>query len=266
MPSHFSTIGFEIESVEQMIAVADRAASDAEVIEVDAGRYLVWSAGDGPELWLQVDDDGGLIGMAPHFSGGHRWRVGVIDEVARPTHTALDGSFYAWRCPDGDDPEGGLYPFVFDCPDRAIYGELEFPIFASVQLVGFAHALEVWADMDAYDAAGAGEGDERPRLASMSFVPAGLFAGEDEDADAPPEAFAIITGVVRRASLRQNPLTGARYQWAEVITFGGELDVVIDAGLLGDRELRTGNVISGAFWLSGQLDTEDSAEPTRLLD
>lgn len=267
MPSHFSTIGFEIDSVEQMIAVADQASVDAEVLEVDDGRYLVWSAGDGPELWLQVDDDGGLIGMAPHFAGTHRWRIGVIDEVDRPSHTALDGSFYAWRCPDGDDPEGGLYPFVFDCPDRALYGQLDFPIFASVQLAGFAHAIEVWPDTDAYDTAAAADADEeRPRLASMSFIPAGLFAPEGAEDESPPEAYAIITGVVRSASRRTNPLTGARYQWAELITFGGVLDVVVDAALLGDHDLRPGNVISGAFWLSGQLDTEDAAEPRRLLD
>ncbi|MBK8262049.1 MAG: hypothetical protein IPK80_12030 [Nannocystis sp.] len=267
MPSHFSTIGFEIDSVDEMIALAERASTDAEVIAVDGDRrYVVWSAGDGPELWLQLDEEGGLIGMAPHFAGRHRWRIGLIDEVARPNHTELDGAFYVWRCPDGEDPEDGLYPFVFDCPDRAIYGELDMPTFASVQLAGFAHAVEVWPDIEAYDASKGEGSEEQPRLASMSFIPAGLFAGEDSEADTPPEAYAIITGVVRSAARRKNPLSGARYQWAELITFGGILDVVIDAGLLGDRELRTGNVVSGAFWLSGQLDTEDAVEPAKMLD
>ena len=151
MASHFSSIGLVIDSVDEMLAVAERAAGEAEVLEVEGGRYLVWSSGEGPELWLQLDDEDNLIGMAPHYAGRNRWRVALVDEVERNDQTVLDGSFYAWNCPEGDDPEEGLYPFVFDCPDRSVFGEIDVPLFASVQLAAFAHGIELWDDVDAYD-------------------------------------------------------------------------------------------------------------------
>ncbi|MEZ4451185.1 MAG: hypothetical protein R3B09_17030 [Nannocystaceae bacterium] len=266
MASHFSSIGLTIESVDEMLTVADRAAIDAEVVDVDGGRYLVWTAGDGPELWLQLDDEDNLIGMAPHFAGRNRWRIAVVDEVERDDQTELDGAFYAWCCPHGDDPEEGLYPFVFDCPDRAVLGEVETPSFASVQLAAFAHAIETWEDVDAYDLATRDEEEpDRPRLSSMAFIPAGLFSGEGEGEQAPPEAYAVLSGVVRTAAERVNPLTGDHYHWAEIETFGGTLDVVVDRNLLEGAPLRAGNVVVGTFWLSGQLGPEDAASRPRLL-
>ncbi len=266
MASHFSSIGLVIDSVDEMLKVADRASVDAEVVEVAGGRYLVWSSGDGPELWLQLDDDDNLIGMAPHFSGRHRWRIALVDEVERSDQTVLDGSFYAWNCPEGDEPEEGLYPFVFDCPDRSVFGEIEVPIFASVQLAAFAHTVELWSDIDAYEVAIAEEDDsERPRLASMAFIPAGLFRAEDQDEQSPPEAFAVISGVVRAAKELHNPLTGLRFQWAEIATFGGTLDIVIDRELLSGGAVEAGNVIVGSFWLSGQIGAEGDADEPRLL-
>ncbi len=266
MASHFSSIGLVIDSVDEMLTVADRASVDAEVLEVEGGRYLVWSSGEGPELWLQLDDEDNLVGMAPHFAGRNRWRIALVDEVERSEQTVLDGSFYAWNCPEGDDPEEGLYPFVFDCPDRSVFGEIEVPRFASVQLAGFAHTVELWTDVDAYELSIAEEANpERPRLASMAFIPAGLFRSEDEDEQAPPEAFAVISGVVRAAKEVHNPLTGLTFQWAEIATFGGTLDIVIDRELLGGSSVEAGNVIVGSFWLSGQIGAESDADRPRLL-
>jgi len=264
--SHFSSIGLVIDSVDEMLKVADRASEEAEVLEVDGGRYLVWSSGEGPELWLQLDDEDNLVGMAPHFSGKHRWRIALVDEVERSDQTVLDGSFYAWNCPDGDEPEEGLYPFVFDCPDRSVFGEIEIPLFASVQLAAFAHTVEVWSDIDSYELAIAEGGDpERPRLAPMAFIPAGLFRSEDEDEQSPPESFAVISGVVRSAKEVLNPLTGLHFQWAELATFGGTLDVVIDRQLLSGRTIEAGNVIVGSYWLSGQIGAESDADGPRVF-
>ncbi|MCA9656873.1 MAG: hypothetical protein KC486_00880 [Myxococcales bacterium] len=266
MASHFSSIGLVIDSVDEMLAVAERAAGEAEVLEVEGGRYLVWSSGEGPELWLQLDDEDNLIGMAPHYAGRNRWRVALVDEVERNDQTVLDGSFYAWNCPEGDDPEEGLYPFVFDCPDRSVFGEIDVPLFASVQLAAFAHGIELWDDVDAYDEATSDEGDpERPRLASMSFIPAGLIRSEGEEDPSPPEAFAVISGVVRASKEVSNPLSGKPFQWAEIETYGGTLDVVIDRELLGERAVEPGNVIVGTFWLSGQIGAESDADGPRLM-
>ena len=59
--------------------------------------------------------------------------------------------------------------------------------------------------------------------------------------------------------IRQNPLTGTRYQWAALATHGGTLDVVAELGLV-TREIHEGSVLSGGFWLSGQIVEDDEDE------
>lgn len=250
--SHFSSIGLEVASAADMQALIDRVAADAEYVEARGGVYVVWQAGDGPELWLQCDAEDTVIGLSPHFVGPSRVRVGLVAPVERPGQTALDGSFYAWVNPRGEDYTEGDYPLVFDCPDAAAL-ELEPPCTTTVQLAAFAHHLEVYADAEAHARAQTGES----KFASRSFIPAGLFRGDDEAEPGPPVAYALLTGHVVAAEARVNPLSGGAYWWAAVATLGGTVDVVAPAGLV-EADLRVGNVVSGGFWLSGQVVGEDA--------
>ncbi|MBL9102541.1 MAG: hypothetical protein JNL82_16430 [Myxococcales bacterium] len=250
--SHFSSIGLQVASAADMQALIDRVVEDAEYVEARGGVYVVWQAGDGPELWLQCDEDNTVIGLAPHFVGGSRVRIGLVAAIERPGQTALDGSYFAWVNPRGEDYTEGDYPLVFDCPDAAAL-EVEPPCETTVQLAAFAHHVEVWADAEAYERGQQAE----PRLASRSFIPAGLFRGEDEAEPGPPVAYALITGHVTAAEVRVNPLSGANYWWAAVATHGATIDVVLAVELVSDG-LRVGNVLSGGFWLSGQVVGEDA--------
>jgi hypothetical protein len=248
--SHFSSIGLEVASAADMQALIDRIVEDSEYLEARGGVYVVWQAGDGPELWLQCDEENAVVGLSPHFVGTSRLRVGLVAPVERPGQTALDGSFYAWVNPRGEDFSEGDYPLVFDCPDAAAL-EVEVPCEATVQLSAFAHHLEVWADADTYD-----REQTEPKFASQSFVPAGLFRG-DEDEPGPPVAYAMFTGHVAAAEERHNPLTSTPYWYAAVVTLGGTIDVVIASELVA-RPLAVGNVVSGGFWLSGQVVSDDA--------
>jgi hypothetical protein len=89
-------------------------------------RYLRWTGSGGEELWLQLSPRRDLIGMNPHFSGASRVRVGIVNRVTRPSDTKLDGALQAWASPQGDSPEEGAYPFVFDVPD-ARRSEVSYP-------------------------------------------------------------------------------------------------------------------------------------------
>jgi hypothetical protein len=248
--SHFSSIGFEVASAADMQALIDRIVEDSEYLEARGGTYVIWQAGDGPELWLQCDEEDTVMGLNPHYVGPSRVRVGLVAPVERPGQTALDGSFYGWVNPRGEDFSEGDYPLVFDCPDAAALA-VELPCVTAVQLSAFAHHLEVWDDVEAYD-----RGQTEPKFASQSFVPAGLFRGEGEEEAGPPVAYAMFTGHVTAAEERHNPLTGKPYWYAAVATLGGTVDVVI-AGELVTRPLAVGNVLSGGFWLSGQVIQDD---------
>jgi hypothetical protein len=250
--SHFSSIGLEVASAADMQVLIDRIVDDAEYLEARGGVSVVWQAGDGPELWLQCDADNTVIGLNPHFIGTSRLRIGLVAPVERPGQTALDGSFYAWVNPRGEDFSEGDYPLVFDCPDAAAL-DVEVPCETTVQLAAFAHHLEVWDDAAAYER----DQTREPKFASQSFIPAGLFRGGEGEEPGPPVAYAMFTGHVAAAEERHNPLTGKPYWYAAVATLGGTVDVVAAAELV-PRPLQVGNVLSGGFWLSGQVVGEDA--------
>lgn len=247
MPSHFSTVGFPLESEQDMYDLANRIGEDADVLEVSEGSYLRWSSSSGAEIWLHVDPDGDLVGMVPHFAGQSGLRVGITSRVVRPKQPALDGAFYAWADPPEDDIEAGLYPFVFDLPDYCSHSNLVLPRLVTTQVAAFAHEIAPYDTVDAFDADQPKEGG----LASQSFIPSGLFS-PDAGLIEPPEAYAIFTGHVLQAEMKRNELTDRSFWWALVESYGGSFDVVIDPEIL-EAEPKVGGVVSGSFWLSGRL-------------
>ncbi len=257
MAGNFSSIGIELSTPQDMQDLVERVVDAAEPVAAEGGVYLVWASGDGPELWLQCDAEDQLIGMNPHFAGPTRMRLGLVAPIDRPGQTELDGAFYAWANPGAEDPASGDYPLVFDCPDALLHVDLELPCAVTVQLAGFAQHLEVWDSVAEYERAR--DGDDT-QLSSRAFIPAGLLRPDGDDDPPPPVAYAIVNGHVLAAELRVNPLTGQSYWWAAVATHGGTLDVVAAAGLV-TGELREGSVISGGFWLSGQIVDEEDAAP-----
>lgn len=245
MPSHFSTIGFPVESEDDLIALANSIAEEAEVIEISEGLYVRWQSSSGAQIWLQVDRDGDLVGMMPHFAGTSRVRAGLTARIMRPDATALDGAFHAWADPPDDKPEAGEYPFVFDAPDFCRHSGLTLPYLASIQLAAFAHEIDVYDSVDAFDETQTGE----VRFASQSFIPSGMFTPEGGETD-PPEAYGMFTGHVVQSARKRNEVTDQAFHWALVESHGASFDVVIDPEML-DVEPKVGGVVSGSFWLSG---------------
>ena len=238
---------FSVESEHDFLDLANRVANETQMHDVRGGRYLRWTADCGTELWLQVDSDNDLIGMAPHFSGEASARVGLTSRVSRPNDTALDGAFHGWAAPFEGDPESGMYPFVFDSPDYCRHSELELPCIASVQVAAFAHEVSVFASVEEYDASQEGE----MKFASQSFIPSGMFSPEGESTE-PPEAYAIFTGHILRAGKRRNEMSGLSFVWVLVESLGATFDVVIDLELM-DNAPQPGGVLTGSFWLSGRV-------------
>lgn len=258
MPSHFSTIGFPIESEDDMYELAAKASESAEEIACESGRYLKWSSPEGAQLWLQVDGDNDLVGMTPSFSGESVMAVNITHEVIRSGDSPFEGAVHGWVNPD--DTGSGDYPFIFDLVDKAQYGALEYPFISEVTLSAFAHELTVYDSEEEYDAV---ESDE-PKFAVESFIPAGLFTEEDPATEehAEPQSFAVFTGRILKQRECTNPLSGAGYHWALVKTLGGTIDLVIDPELV-EKPLKVGGVVSGYFWLNGKIQTPKKLEPLK---
>jgi hypothetical protein len=247
MPSHFSTIGLPVASVEEANALANRVGSLAEELPAPSGVYFRWSDPSGAELWLQVSADNELIGMNPHYAGRSAVRVGLTARLPSAEPNELDGSFQGWADPTGDAPDTGCYPFVFDAPDYRLHEGLSLPARKEVQIAAFAREIVAFKSVAAYDASQTGD----LKYASQSFIPSGLFAAAG-DSTIPRRAQAIFTGHVLAADEKVNVLTGRAFYWALVETLGGAYDVVIDSrGLSGVPAV--GGVLSGSFWLSGRI-------------
>jgi hypothetical protein len=247
MPNHFSTIGVDLQSQEDLFALAKAVAGDCVRLDVPGGYYLCWTSECGAELWLQVDEANRLVGMNPHFTGESRVRVGLTARIRRPDGTPLDGAFHAWADPRRDDPEVGSYPFVFDAPDFQCFSELPLPAILEARIAAFAHELAVFRSDEEYMDSLTGE----LKFVVQSFIPSGLFTPGGERIE-PPEAHAMFTGRILEAEMRTNELTNKPFQWVFVETYCGVMDVVADPEFI-EVEPSPGGILMGSFWLSGRL-------------
>ena len=253
MPSHMSDLGFLVESKADFEALALKALEHGTELQTASGTYVRWSPGAQIELWMQLDADGDVVGLNPHYAGRTRMRVGLTARVPRPESSILDGAFHGWADPAAAEPESGAFPFVFDVPDYELTGAVVVPSICDVQLAAFAHELQAYESAEAYAAAQQGG----VRFAAESFIPAGLFSGATGESTEPPQAHAIFTGRVLDTALITNPVSEREFCWAHVRTLGGELDLVADPDLLSGY-LTKGGIVSGSFWLSGRvLDAHD---------
>ncbi|MGD8903928.1 MAG: hypothetical protein PVI67_10220 [Anaerolineae bacterium] len=258
MIDHFSPIGFRIKSEDHLLNLMKRAEEDSEVVSTPKGTYFRWSGESGAELWLQGDRRNRFIGGSPHFSGTSQTKIGLAARVKRPDDNALEGAFRAWAEPSLEDPESGIYPFVFDAPDFAVYSDVQLPSLATASISAFAEEIAVYDSAESFLVSQSGE----HKIAAQSFFPLGLFPDEERRTTS-LEARAMFSGHVLDAERRVNRLSLETFIWVLVETFGGAYDVVFASNMLDEVPVE-GNLVSGTFWLSGRLLEYDRQEPRGL--
>ena len=246
MPDALGSIGFPVHTQEQFEKLADKLSPEAVASAHAAGTYLHWRAPNGAELWLQMDPDGRVISLTPHFASGKTISLKITERLVRPGAGELDGAFFGWAHGNPDDERDDV-PFVFDAPDFRAHDELELPAEMGVQLTAFTHELQIYESPQAY----ADFQHDEPKLSSKHIIPIGLFTPEGEKLD-PPESRIIMTGHIQEAKELTNPVTESTFHWVRADTLGGEVDVVIHPEFVGEA-LVAGGVISGSFSLIGRL-------------
>jgi hypothetical protein len=259
--NNFSTIGFDVASQDDFVALARVALEQGDAVPCPLGEYLVWSPGGGAQLIVQVDRERRFVGANPHFMGPARILVAVT-HTARDQEHPMDGYLHAWAGPTTDDPESGDYPFVVDLPDfDAATDGLGLPAFGSMQIAAFARTLVCWPDDATYTAAedakwaakGYASGGKVRGFSSESFIPSGTFSlGDPPPGEFVPKAEAIFTGHVLHAEVVTNGHTGVPFHHLVVRTLGGEYDVVADPTVPEGNPVE-GGVVQGTFWLVGRL-------------
>lgn len=258
MPNNFSSIGFAAESQEDFDDIISKVLDDENIDQCDTpkGIYLRWKQKDefGPEVFFQIVDDQ-IASVAPFFRGKSEVIAGITNQIEMPETTPLDAFLNAWASPENDDPESGLYPFVFEMMSFFAYDELKFPAMLAISVCAIAREVDVYESEEAYDKAQDGE---EVAMASESFIPSGLFApemdedGEEEDEEFIPAPLAIFTGKILETKEIENRLTGNKFHWALVKTLGGTFDVVIDPEYV-DEPLKKDGILSGSFYLTADF-------------
>jgi hypothetical protein len=224
----------------------------AKPVKAERGFYLIYTDQSGAEIYLQGNFDQELIGFNPHFAGKSRFKVGLTRMIERDS-SELDGGFHAWANPKDENVEvSGEYPFVFDVPDFRSVEIAAYPQTREIQLTAFAsHDFKVFAGEEDYQQAQESELD----YASKMFVPVGLFAFDDANDSVDLSAVrpvGMFAGEIKEIELKTNALSGEKFYWLLVETYGGEVDVVVDPKYV-PAEPQIGGIVSGTFWLSGKV-------------
>ena len=249
--SNLSDIGFPTPDEQAINEMIMHVLEVAKPFQVRQGFYLVYTDSSGAEIYLQGNFNQELVGFNPHFAGKSRRRVGLTRAIERDS-SELDGGFHAWANPSDENVENsGEYPFVFDVPDFRAVEIMEFPRVAEIQLTAFAsNDLKVFESVEDYQAAQESEF----QYASKMFVPVGLFdfTNENWDENNTPRPVGKLAGEIKQFELRTNELSGEKFYWLLVETYGGDVDVVVDPKYV-PNEPNIGYIVSGTFWLSGRI-------------
>jgi hypothetical protein len=251
--SNLSDIGFPVKSEQDVNKVIMDILNHLKPLPAPPrGYYFIFEDDSGAEIYMQTNPAQEIMGFNPAFAGKSIRKVGLMKMIERDT-SELDGAFHAWaNSPDIENIEDGDYPFVFDAPDFRTKDQIELPQIAEIQLTAFAsNDFEVFVSKKDFFASQ----DSEQKISTKSFIPSGLFSfnekGESVELD-PPQAHGILTGEIKEFQLRTNKFTGEKFYWFLIETYGGEVDVVADAGLIKD-EPNVGGIVRGSFWLSGKI-------------
>lgn len=247
MPSHFTSIGFPAETVEEIEALALQIIDLTRTFNCPKGRYLRWASGEGAELWLQMDEDYNLIGVTPFFQKKSVINVGITAVLRRTDDTALEGAIRGWVNPKHSNPRVGAFEFVCDIVDIGRFPNLDVPCISPIRLSAFAYNVDAFSSLEAFQSSEVGQGKSDPE----SFTPSGLTSA-GQGISPLPESYAEISGRVVETAVLRNVHSQREYHWILVRTDGGIVDMVCDPFLV-TEPITPGGIVSGYCWLCGQI-------------
>lgn len=245
MADHFAAIGFRTGTVDELVEILNRVSSQLRTKGCSHGTYAHWSSSQGAELWLHLDGANQLQGLDPFFRGTTRMRLGIVTRIQRSDDDPFDGIALAIVQPHEERPDRGVGRLALSLIDYGLHEELPLPLLADYQVAAFAHDLSIYESDEIFSEAQ----ESGIQFSPESQVPIGLFVSDRWTAPAP---FAQITGHVLSSAVLTNPLTGQAYHHLEVRTFGGDVDLVAEAGLYSGI-VPVGSVVSAECWVCGRM-------------
>lgn len=248
MYNHYASIGYPVETSDDVKLLAQKAARAGDPLKIPIGAYIVAALPDGSQLWVPANEEDVIVGCLPHFQGDTSVRVRVGGVRADPENR-FEGGLLVWASPDkaqAGDP--GAFPFLVDVPDfRMGASGLPTGAIVELQIAAFAHELVCFTDENDMRASGGPMADLPPRF----FVPTGLMNPDGSRRD-PPRAMSYFAAPIRSCERIENPVSHAEYWRLVVESLDGTLDVVADDSVLAGQPT-PGGIALGEFWLSARL-------------
>ncbi len=236
MASNLSSIGFAFRDRSQFASTMTRLAGDTnDRIVTSCGEYAIWRSRAAAEIWFHIaakatDDqtEREILGLTPFFEGQSEIRVQITEVFQERDDSSFEGGFKCWVKPDGNG--GGSYPMAFRAIDFAAHSARTWPAIRQVRLTGFARDVKAYTSAEVFYAAQSGE----PAFSAQSFVPIGLFAALDTEANEnpPPADGAMLTGRVVYHRTLTNEVTGLEFVWLVVESLDAAFDIVADPSVV----------------------------------
>ncbi len=248
--SHLSDIGFGFNSPEEFLQFVHTVVNlDSNTGFVGPnGHYLLWTVGEGIELWIHGNKDLQLNGCGIHYRGEGSMRMHVT-QTFLSGGTPLHGCLYGWLNPsDENNPYSGDYPFAASVPNFDYVAEpLLINPMVTVQIAAF-----VEKELRCYMSDGAYLSVE-----GRSATPSDVFKPEWGPDDPPgnPTAQALCGGRILKVELKTNPTTNLDFWHLVVQTHGGTIDMVADPEVLRGKPV-VGGICQASCWLSASVISE----------
>lgn len=247
VPSNFASLGFVRDPLreDELFALLDRAfrVSRRLGVGLDGAHVHRWQGEDGAVLVVEVDGDGGIVGVTPSLVGRPGVRLAALRRVSTDVVTARVLG------PDGEQ----VSALALDLEERRFVATHEPAVDAAV--VGLGGSVRAFADAASYardDASllrppppGTNPAPDAVRTAAESFVPYGVLAAPEE-----ARSRARLAGTVLAVADRRNELTDLPYRVARVRTVVGEVDVAL--AVPGPQPV-VGGVLAGEVHLVGSV-------------
>jgi len=263
MASNLSTIGFDDSNPDELEELLLKLAQEGRArVATPFGDYAIWRSRTGAEVWFHlapVENDTGAVereitGLTPFFEGSSEVSLNVTEVVKRCEDTVMEGAFHAWVAPSVESE--GAYPIVFDAVDFAAVSHRTLPERRRARICGFAREVSAFADEPSF----LSWQDEEPQMAPCSFIPVGLFAVSDNDAQGEgssepvPTSHALIIGKVLAFEKLVNEESSKPFYWISVESLAATYDVVASPEVV-EGEIIVGGIVRAGCWLFGRAIT-----------
>ena len=248
--SHFSSIGYRIDSPDELDQLSD--SLKAKSTKKEFGKYTQYVADDesGSQLFWHTEKSFPFgkeqgLGMTPAFKG--KCIQKIKEAHFRPdVPYKFEPLLFVWVY----DDDGSEYPLAVDLLNDLEIKDKDVDSFEVMQATLFAEEIEFFPNEDAF-------WKKYPKKEKISFpspgmfIPTGTFSPKD-DPEYKPHAACWCYGEVISSERLVNKFTDISFWHLVMKTYAASYDIVADINMF-DAQPKKGGIVGGKFWICARV-------------